>query len=161
MKRDVTPAANTVAPRSTAKASVQYGAFLTPSHGIPVGLEPGSGELVAYVVTPHSIDSQALHPVSRSHDCGAMRLPALNEAPQPMMCHRLRLETLIERLVTTVCADKSRARFAGGLTHICYLPSSHQLQGIYLGLLHSFFDGVGEFDGVEPKGPRHLLCSKY
>ena len=159
MKRDVTSASNTVAPRSTAKTSIQHGAFLTRLHGIPVGLEPTNLERSAPLVTPHSIEPQAMHLVSRGQDWGAARLPALKEAPQRLIRHLLCLETLIERVVTSVCGKKARPRFADGLTHICYLPSSYELRGNFLGLLHPFFDGVGEFDGVEPKGSRHLLCS--
>ena len=159
MKRDVFTAADTVAPHSTACTSIQHGAFLKRLPGISACLEPANLKRSARLVTPHSIESQAMQLVSRGQGCGAAGLPALTDAPQRLIRPRLRLETLIVRPVTTVCANRVRARLSGGLTHICYLPSSHELHGNFLGLRHPFVDGVGEFEGVEPKGPRHFLCS--
>ena len=161
MKQDVFTAADTVAPHSTACTSIQHGAFLKRLPGISACLEPANLKRSAHLVTPHSIESQAMHLVSRGQGCGAAGLPALTDAPQRLIRPRLRLETLIVRPFATFRFNRMWARVAASLTHICYLPSSHELQGNFLGLRHPFFDGVGEFDGVEPKGPRHFLCSQY
>jgi hypothetical protein len=161
MKRDVFPTAGAVAPHSTERTSIQHGVFLTRLHRIAVRLELANLEHSARLITLFTIEPKAMRLVGWGQAFGSTRLPALTESPQRLIRPWLRFETLIARAFKIFRFNGTWARVAASLTDICYLPSSHELHGNFLGLRHPFFDGVGESDGVEPKVPRHFLCSKY
>lgn len=59
MKRDVFPAADTVAPCSTVRTSMQHGVFLTHWHGIAPCLKPADFERRACLAERHPIGSEA------------------------------------------------------------------------------------------------------
>jgi len=84
-------------------------------------------------------DRVAMGLASRGQACGSVRSSALTDGTQRLKCSRLRFKTPIARAFTTVCVNRVWARAAAGLTDICYLPSSHELHGYFLGLLHPFF----------------------
>lgn len=109
----------------------------------------------------NATDCMALRLASRGQACESPRLPAPIDVTQRLKCSRVRFRALIAKPFTTVCVNRAWARVAGGHPDICYSPSSHELHGYFLGLLHPFFGAVGEFDGVEPKVPSHLLSIKY